>query len=989
MKHNLIKKSLLLIILIAGVMFINTDVFALSCAESEIDSILDHFKVKSSYDISSKTVTISVKNGTFITTHVEDGGIISENAPVKNTMTYEGVSFDYYSFGSTNVVSKNNPIKFKVKSGGVIKIGLAFYKENDKTTKDSSTGCYSYDYWKKNGGSNSSIRTFETKKVEDGKTQYIEIDVPNPATAELKTNTNKDTYCKAIREGVNYNNKFDKTVMSYWDSKPEAIEFYKKMIGDCWNDQVVYVYKENDIIKIIESAIKLWHNNAYDYDTGLGPDEAWSINFENVMKAAIEAGHAYYAEDNPSGSTFYTLVNGSSKGTKISNTTFDLQCKFSGNNLDYRTYDSEGHVLYKDGKLVYNIDANIHSFYALTEKDQYVTYTYNYSGSANFVNRVTEEVKVCTTTCEEAVEVKYGPPVASKAGLCFEYQVQVTSRVKCNSKVNPDGKPRDNDFCSPVPYCNRVPGYVHQGGAVEDYDSCISECDGGKYTKSCSNKCYKQVYGTITGASKMAIETIAYDTLEKLSASGSESFMQVDNGVYIRDRSNNIYWRKNKAGANAVGYARYYLEGSERTRTARDHGSYTFDYNGFKRARYGDTLCHDACYYTGCGIKSYLNPGEMEADYAKNIEIYNDAIANCKAAASCTEKTATFTISTQYKEIVDGKTVTKTVDYNDSTLVSDDDSSCSNPTVPAKDNILLNYQGCYKNCGDGQQYHARWSFPGTWFNIKTGEISYRSKPSEAWYEESDKFCTPRFAQNVNESWWNYYLHNNERMLKSFSIDPDTYSSQCASGHGTIKNPLSVDDIKPEWNIFASTKNFGYFGWNFDIKCFYALNECGSATYNNFRIRSTDNSNMFPNSSGSQLTDYAETGRDAGFNWSEEATTVKNPDYIINPPAYIANVQRQSSSGTSIYTDQNLDYEFDLSSSDIRELRKTKNFTDYAEGSFMRPGTGGNDAQNGVARYYSNVITNYATRRPGKKAVQCNNIKDSSNNSGECDNYNAG
>lgn len=106
MKHNLIKKSLLLIILIAGVMFINTDVFALSCAESEIDSILDHFKVKSSYDISSKTVTISVKNGTFITTHVEDGGIISENAPVKNTMTYEGVSFDYYSFGSTNVVSK-------------------------------------------------------------------------------------------------------------------------------------------------------------------------------------------------------------------------------------------------------------------------------------------------------------------------------------------------------------------------------------------------------------------------------------------------------------------------------------------------------------------------------------------------------------------------------------------------------------------------------------------------------------------------------------------------------------------------------------------------------------------------------------------------------------------------------------------------------------------------------------------------------------------
>ena len=986
MKHNLIKKSLLLIIVITCIMFINTDVFAFSCTADEVDSILNHFKIKSSYDISSQTVTVTVQNGSFITTYVDDGGIISENAPVKNTETYEGVSYDYYSFGSTRVVDKNNSIQFKVRSGGVIKLGLAFFKVNDKSSKDSTTGCYSYDYWLKNG--NSSIRTFETKKVEDGKTQYIEIDVPNPATTELKTNTNKDTYCQAITQGVNYNNKFDKKVMGFWESKPEAIDFYKKMVGDCWKDQVVYVYKEDEIKRLIESAIKLWHNNAYDHDTGLGTDESWSINFENVKNAAIRAGHAYYAEDNPSGSVLYSLFNGE-KGNKLSSTTFDLQCKFSGDNLDYRTYDADGKVVYKDGKLVYNIDANIESFYAISQKSQYVTYTYNYTGRSNFDNKVTEEVKVCTTTCEEAVEVKYGPPVASKAGLCFEYQVQVTSRVKCNSSVNPDGKPRDSDFCSPVPYCNRVPGYVHQGGAVGDYDSCINECDGGKYTKSCSNKCYKKVYGSSANASKMAVEAIAYDTIEKLSATGSESFMQVNNGLYIRNKSNTIYWRRNKAGASAVGYARYYLEGSERTRTARDHGNYTYDYNGFKRAKYGDTLCNDACYYTGCGLKTYLNPGEMEADYAANIEIYNDAIANCKLAASCTEKTATFKISTQYKEIVDGRTVTKTIDYNDSTLVSDDDATCTNPTIPAKDNILLNYQGCYKTCGSGQQYHARWSFPGTWFNIKTGEISYKSKPSEAWYEESDKFCTPRFAQNVNESWWNYYLHNNEKMLKGLSIDPDSYSSLCASGHGTIKDPLSIDQIKPEWNIFASTRNFGYFGWNFDIKCFYALNECGSATYDNYRIRSTDSSNMFPDSDGAQLTDYSSTGRETGFNWSKESSTIKNPDYIINPPAYISNIQRQAASGTSIYTDANLDYEFDLSSSDIRELRKTKNFTDYDEHSFMKPGTGGNDAQNGVARYYSEVISNYAKRRPNRKAVQCNNIKDSSNNSGECDNYVSG
>ena len=35
----------------------------------------------------------------------------------------------------------------------------------------------------------------------------------------------------------------------------------------------------------------------------------------------------------------------------------------------------------------------------------------------------------CEVKCEEAVTVQYGAPVASKAGLCFEYKVKVTSRV--------------------------------------------------------------------------------------------------------------------------------------------------------------------------------------------------------------------------------------------------------------------------------------------------------------------------------------------------------------------------------------------------------------------------------------------------------------------------------------------------------------------------------------------------------------------------------
>ena len=36
---------------------------------------------------------------------------------------------------------------------------------------------------------------------------------------------------------------------------------------------------------------------------------------------------------------------------------------------------------------------------------------------------------------------------------------------------------------------------LHQGGPNEDFEACINECDGGKYTPKCSNTCYEKIYG--------------------------------------------------------------------------------------------------------------------------------------------------------------------------------------------------------------------------------------------------------------------------------------------------------------------------------------------------------------------------------------------------------------------------------------------------------------------------------------------------------------
>lgn len=101
----------------------------------------------------------------------------------------------------------------------------------------------------------------------------------------------------------------------------------------------------------------------------------------------------------------------------------------------------------------------------------------------------------CSVKCTEEFTTTYTPPVATKAGLCFTYQVTVKSKVNCITeqkssiewpKVNVKG-------CTFKAVCD---DQSDQAGPNEEFDSCIDSCDGGKYSQSCINKCYKKVYET-------------------------------------------------------------------------------------------------------------------------------------------------------------------------------------------------------------------------------------------------------------------------------------------------------------------------------------------------------------------------------------------------------------------------------------------------------------------------------------------------------------
>ena len=104
---------------------------------------------------------------------------------------------------------------------------------------------------------------------------------------------------------------------------------------------------------------------------------------------------------------------------------------------------------------------------------------------------------VCKRKCTEVVKVDYGPPVAVKAGMCFEYRVKVSSIVQCESDTQGTTEPTPPAVCNPVPTCwsNAMKQEMKVAGPTEDFQACVNDCDGGKYTEACSTKCYEKVYG--------------------------------------------------------------------------------------------------------------------------------------------------------------------------------------------------------------------------------------------------------------------------------------------------------------------------------------------------------------------------------------------------------------------------------------------------------------------------------------------------------------
>lgn len=584
-----------------------------------------------------------------------------------------------------------------------------------------------------------------------------------------------------------------------------------------------------------------------------------------------------------------------------------------------------------------------------------------------------DDVTVCKVKCREELEVTYGPPVATKAGLCFTYEVTVKTKVQCETDMNENSLLKKPNFCGPYPICEHG---TNQAGPSEEFDSCIKECDGGEYSQSCINKCYKKVYGdkevkttkTSTETEEDASTSVSVLTYNDKETSVIRSIADNDDPYNIEGCKNNteimanldtcakklteakaekpygsyVYsngsfnWKstyngsyeisKNTASSIIKSIKRsspFYTNSVANTKSLIQsivgytgngvYKRYIIDDNGIKRQYSWRWQCAETCTYKGCKSSDAYSNEEAYNDYFKYLEEYEKVVAECKAAASCETKTSTFTIDVNKDEETTWNSKNSTNDDN-----SDHRSGDTLMFTPQFGDATIDpFDGINGICYAGrkmqwQHYKTTITFPGTWINLKNGARVYKEPSNENQYKKkTNYFCVGYDEEPVNEDWWDWRVNDNGDPTKTAGV--------------TVEN---------DKNITATIRDFGKFGWNIDINCFYALSnvadpddpststvpydECSNGNSTelcNAEFRPINQQNMFPSKDG--------TGsRDAGFNWTNAATdyTAAGTTYGIKPGDYAKELQDAAATNPDISYTGTADYEVHLTKDNIKKIR---------------------------------------------------------------------
>lgn len=415
--------------------------------------------------------------------------------------------------------------------------------------------------------------------------------------------------------------------------------------------------------------------------------------------------------------------------------------------------------------------------------------------------------------------------------------------------------------------------------------------------------------------------------------------------------------------------------------------------------------CAANCHYEvpGGDLKTATQTTE---DYDKTLASYLQALDECTAEAVCksngTPTTSTFYIgvnndadkwnntsdvTTEKPQPASGDGCPNSNNHGAAQIIQGRDSTTNN---------IVDGTGGLCYCGNDKygdwHHYTRWTFPGSWVNIKTGAIRNTPPASgdEGFYNGGyNKYCVPESSDKndeVNIAWHNEYLSNSKKYVE----DSEARMNITYSDFGAIK-----------WNIFARTQGFGNYGWKIDLRCFYS-ESIDSCTTDDSNCGGPDDPDPETSSSNTRIKvadpiDILPDAKDAGgkaiaFNWSDPATKLDVVDddqtvYEIVPGAYREYVENVV--GDDVFTDEYLDYEFELDGNKMMEINKVKLDYGIFDGDTVpiaaeckKMVSDDDTKSNCLNAYKSNLVRRFATVYPrNETALKCNNLDSSTSKNG--------
>ena len=467
----------------------------------------------------------------------------------------------------------------------------------------------------------------------------------------------------------------------------------------------------------------------------------------------------------------------------------------------------------------------------------------NYETMHKYYHIGTENVgNGCKVTCKEEIEVNFSDPVATQAGMCFQYLIEIKSKVTCDSSFS--GKPPTRkQVCYPKPICINGGNAFDAGGPNDEFDSCVLNCDGGTYSQSCINKCYNKVYKD-KNATKTSDEKLTKDDMKAISPLyvPTDSFYEAtlmanDCSKYselsIRDgkiKAKELYeyrqlhpggsykngvWVQNSNNGCPSGLGPYYFrseKGTENTismiQGKRSYSSYNKYYkmsNGFLMSVHkNNTMCSDSCTWDRtCASNTVLTEALAQKEYDEAVQKYLKEKKACESyAATCSNDT------TKYEIVVDNVDNDNDQDDDEEKFSSSQNMSSTTVNGDFPSMVILTDGVCEDGKDDPWNYHNIITFPGTWINNKTGQPVHSMDPDrEDFYTYvGNQYCTKLNSVPINTAWYDWKVNQ---------------KGNAGSLTDSQKEEIS-DSI--EMNINGHIDNYGYFGWNFDVSCFYAIGE---------------------------------------------------------------------------------------------------------------------------------------------------------------------